>query len=63
MALVMRDYRKLAAALLPALPPEEVNRVIAPLDSLEVAFRPIAERIPHETEPAVQFVPPPEDAR
>lgn len=58
----MRDYRQIAAALKLNIPDDQLARVIPPLDGLEETFRPLAATIPHETEPAITFVIPPEEA-
>jgi len=47
-----RDYRKLAAALAPDIPAEELDRAVQPLEALEAAFRPLTAGLADETEPA-----------
>lgn len=60
MAGAMRDWKKIAEALGAGIPPEELDRVVASLDGLEAAFRPLAAELPHETEPAVVLLCEPE---
>ena len=50
-----RDWRRAAAAYGVEIPEAELERVTAPLDTLEAAFRPLAGSIPQEIEPAVVF--------
>lgn len=48
----MRNWKLLASALGLGVPDAELDRVAGPLDALEAAFRPMAGKIPPETEPA-----------
>jgi hypothetical protein len=48
----MRNWKQLASALGAGIPDAELDRVTGPLDALEAAFRPLATKIPPETEPA-----------
>jgi hypothetical protein len=41
MAAMATDWKKLAAALDPPIPPGEVDRIAPVLDALEAAFRPL----------------------
>jgi hypothetical protein len=59
----MTDYKLLAQSLAPDIPESDLDRITAPLDALEKAFRPLVSSIPHETEPAIGFVCPPEESR
>jgi hypothetical protein len=47
----MTDWRKLGEAR--GIPPEDLDRVASVLESLEAAFRPLAQQIPPSTEPAL----------
>ncbi len=47
----MTDWVQMGQAR--GIPPEDIDRVAAVLDSLEAAFRPLAKQIPPETEPAL----------
>jgi hypothetical protein len=51
----MTDWKSLAKARQLNIPEPDLDRIAAPLDGLEQAFRPLAGTIPHETEPAVIF--------
>lgn len=56
-----RDWKLLAEALALEIPAPDIEKVSAPLDALEAAFRPLAAAIPHEVEPAVIFLCPEEE--
>jgi hypothetical protein len=45
----MTDWRKLGEAR--GIPPEDLDRVASVLESLEAAFRPLAQQIPPSAEP------------
>jgi hypothetical protein len=47
----MSDWRAIAAAVDPPVPEELLPQVIAPLESLEAAFRPMVEDMPPDTLP------------
>ncbi len=49
------DWKTLAAARRLDIPEADLDRLVAPLDGLERAFRPLAPAIPHDVEPAVIF--------
>ena len=49
----MPDWKMLAAARGLKLTDEEIARISGPLDGLEENWRPLLERVPFETEPAV----------
>ena len=50
---MVKDWKSLAASL--GLGPAEVERAAPALEALESAFRPLAEAMPFETEPAAIF--------
>jgi hypothetical protein len=58
----MKDWTKIADAHNLAIPDADLDQIRPGLDQLEAAFRPLAGSIPHETEPAITFVIPPEAA-
>ncbi len=47
-----RDWTAAAAAHAPDIPADQLARITPSLDALEAAFRPLVERLTHETEPA-----------
>lgn len=49
----MKDWKKIAEGLSLDIP--NIERISAPLDGLEAAFRPLTKMIPHDVEPAVMF--------
>ena len=57
----MKDWKLLASALDLDIPEAEMERVKASLDAVETAFRPLADTIPLETEPAYVLLLPPEE--
>ena len=59
----MRNWILAARALAPDMPAEAAERIAAPLDALEAAFRPLTLSLPPETEPAVLFSLPVEEER
>jgi hypothetical protein len=48
----MPDWKQRAAAMAPDIPEEAIARVSPGLEALESAFRPLAAKIPVETEPS-----------
>lgn len=54
----MTDWKKLAAALDPPIPPADAERIAPILESLEAAFRPLQKTIP----PGADLWTGPEDA-
>ncbi|MGO4882257.1 MAG: hypothetical protein ACLP59_15700 [Bryobacteraceae bacterium] len=60
--LVKKDWKKIARANGLTIPEASLDRIAAPLDSLEADFRPLARALPPETEPAVAFHADVEDA-
>ena len=49
------DWKALAAARRLDIPEADLDRITAPLDGLERAFRPLTATIPHDVEPAIIF--------
>jgi hypothetical protein len=58
----MKDWKKIAEANNLAIPDADLDRIRPSLDQLEAAFRPLSGSIPHQVEPAITFVIPPEAA-
>lgn len=58
----MRDWKLAAKAFAPDIPEEAVERAAGPLDALEAAFRPLAAKVPIETEIAPAMLVHPERA-
>jgi len=50
-----RDWKLLAQALSLDIPDPDLEKITPALDALEVSFRPLADKVPHETDPAVLF--------
>jgi len=48
----MKDWKALAQALDLPIPADEMNRVVAPLEALEQAFRPLIADLTPDVEPA-----------
>ena len=46
----MTDWKKIASAIEPAIPAEDVEKVVPVLDALETAFRPLRKAIPAGTD-------------
>jgi hypothetical protein len=42
----MTDFRKLAASMEPAIPPEDVEKIVPVLEALEKTFAPLRASIP-----------------
>jgi len=59
----VRDFRLLAQALDLGVPENELERLAAPLEALEVSFRPLLARLEPDTEPAFLLLLPEEDPR
>ena len=59
----MKDWKKIADAFGLSIPPQDLERILPPLDGLEAAFRPLLDTLPHEVEPAVTFHAEVEDAQ
>ena len=51
----MKDWRSIAKGAGLALSQQEIDRVAAPLEDLEVVFRPLTRDLSPDLEPAVQF--------
>ncbi len=49
----MPDWRGIAQARRHPLTEAELDRIVPVLDALEAAFRPLADALPDETEPAL----------
>jgi hypothetical protein len=48
----MKDWKGIAKAAAPDIPEADVHRILAPLDALEAAFRPLVKNLPPDLEPA-----------
>jgi len=46
----MTDWKKIASAIEPAIPAEDVEKIVPVLEALEAAFRPLREAIPAGTD-------------
>jgi len=57
----MKNWKQVAAGLDAGLSEAEVELITPALDALEAAFRPLAEALPYEAEPAVAFEAAPEE--
>ena len=53
----MKDWTALAAASGIEIPPAEIARIVKPLESLEDAFRPLANSLTIDDEPALLLDP------
>ena len=51
----MKDWSAIAAASGLGIPAPEVERIVKPLDGLEQAFRPLADSLKFDDEPATAF--------
>lgn len=51
----MKNWREVAQARDLGIPPQELDRVAAPLETLEQAFRPLVRALSPEMEPAFEF--------
>jgi hypothetical protein len=51
----MTDWKSIAKARQLNIPAADLERIAAPLEILEKAFRPLVKTIPHEVEPAILF--------
>ena len=49
----MKNWKQIAAGYALPIPEEQLARISPSLDSLDAAFRPLLDRIPLETEPAI----------
>jgi len=59
----MKDWKKIASGHGLNIPETDLDKIAPALDTLEAAFRPLVETIPHDVEPAVTFSIPPEDGQ
>ena len=57
-----KDWKTMARASGLAIPDEELERITAPLDRLEADFRPLADSLEPDEEPAIVFHPAPKGA-
>lgn len=53
----MKDWRAIAIGNGLGIPSRDLDRIVAPLDALEEAFRPLVKELTAEMEPAVTFRP------
>jgi hypothetical protein len=51
----MKNWRALAEAGGLAIPAQEMDRIIAPLEALEETFRPLVDDLTPDQEPCTQF--------
>lgn len=51
----MKDFRSIAAASGLGIPDRDLDRIVAPLESLERTFRPLVADLKAEDEPAAAF--------
>lgn len=51
----MTDWKKIASGREAGIPEADLDRVVESLKSLEEVFRPLAQKIAHDVEPAVTF--------
>ena len=51
----MTDWMAIAAGRGLGIPDADLDRIVPVLEALEAAFRPLAENIPWDVEPAVTF--------
>jgi len=58
----MKNWKKVAEASELLIPEPDLDRITAPLEALETAFRPLTKTIPDDVEPAVSFFIFPEEA-
>jgi hypothetical protein len=57
----MKDWKKIASAYGLPIPEADLERVTAPLDSLEKSFRPLVDAMPQDLDPAFFFAIPQEE--
>jgi len=50
-----KNWKAIAAALNVQIPDSDMEKIEASLNSLDNAFQPLLENLPHDTEPAVMF--------
>ena len=48
----MRDWKAIAKGTMPEVPPEELDRLLPPLQALDETFRPLAQGLKPEMEPS-----------
>ena len=54
-----RDWKLIAQGIAPEIPEPELERSVAVLQALEMQFAPSLQRLRHDTEPALVFMPSP----
>lgn len=52
-----RNWKLIAQGIAPEIPEPERDRAVAVLRALEVQFASLLQRLPHDTEPAIIFIP------
>jgi hypothetical protein len=52
-----RNWKLIAQGVAPEIPEPELDRAVAVLQALVEQFAPLLERLPHDTEPALVFLP------
>jgi len=58
-----KNWKLIAAGLKLEIPDSDIDKIQASLNSLDSAFQPLLENLPHDTEPAVMFQCQPEESR
>jgi len=51
----MKDWKAIAQIVAADIPPADLDRTVAPLNTLEQTFRPLTANLPSDLEPAVVF--------
>jgi hypothetical protein len=51
----MKDWKAIAKACAPEIPAGDLDRIVAPLNSLEETFRPLVKDLPPGLEPVLEF--------
>jgi hypothetical protein len=51
----MKDWKAIAKAGSPEMPAADLQRIVAPLEALEAAFRPLVADLPPDLEPALEL--------
>lgn len=49
----MKDWKKIASGSHPAIPADQLEKIVPVLEQLEASFRPMIRTIRHEVEPAI----------
>jgi hypothetical protein len=58
-----KNWKAIAAGLNAQIPERDMEKIEASLNSLDSAFQPLLDNLPHHTEPAVMFQCQPEESR